>query len=352
MGQLKRGPTQLFPTKIEHSGPTAVLSSRVYCHGSLGRISAAPEAFNGFRSAPMTRLFQTLAIDYMVLFRVFPLLSYTVEDHLAIATHGHGSYTELAIITGGTALHHSPAGAAPISTGDVLSIPIGHAHGYSDCEQLSLINVMFDPEEMALPPQWQSQIPGYDSAFAFQAHSSAAAGFVSSFRLSEGALARAIELCSRIHDEIVERRAGYRVAAKALFCMLMVELCRREGASESPVSDVMIRLSGLLAWLDRHYAERISTATMAERAHMSRSTLERSFRAAFSISPRDFLIAVRLRKAAGLLQHSDADIAEVAAKVGIEDPSYLARLFKKHRGLSPSSYRKRTRSRQERLKPP
>jgi AraC-like DNA-binding protein len=289
----------------------------------------------------MTRLFAPLAVDYPALFRVFPMVPYPVEDHVPFASHGHGRCAELAIIAGGTALHHSAAGTTAISRGDVLFVPVGHSHAYSECKQLSLVNLKFDPEEAALPPQWQSHIPGYHTAFALQGNPPAASGFVSCFRLGEAGLLRAIDLCRRIHNEVVEQRAGYRAAAKALFCMLMVELCRHEGTSESPVSDAMIRLSGLLGWLDRHYGERISTASMAERAHMSRSTLERHFRAAFNMSPRDFLIELRLRKAAELLQHSDEDIAQIAAMVGIEDPNYLGRLFKKHHGLSPRSFRKK-----------
>jgi AraC-like DNA-binding protein len=289
----------------------------------------------------MSSPFRPLAVDYLEFIKIFPLLVYPVEEHRPIASHRHGRFAELAIITDGSARHQSEAGWEPISKGDVLAIPVGRSHGYGDCEHMSLINILFDPHEMALPLNWQSQIPGYDSAFAFHEQSSAAARLVSRFRLSEQGLARAVQLCARIHDETVEQRGGYQAAAKGLFCVLLAELCRHEGTSESPVSEAMIRLSDLLGWLNRNYGRQISTAVMADYAHMSRSTLERHFREAFGKPPREFLIELRLRKAAELLHFTDADVGEVAAQVGLSDPSHFARLFRKHRGVSPSEYRKR-----------
>lgn len=292
----------------------------------------------------MSGLFRPIAVDYLAFIKAFPLLVYPVEEHRPIVSHRHGKFAELAIIADGSARHHFEAGSELISKGDVLAIPVGRSHGYGECEHLSLINVLFDPYEMAMPLQWQGQIPGYDSAFAFHTQSSAAARLVSRFRLGEHGLARAIDLCARIHDETLEQRAGYQAAAKGLFSALVAELCRHEGTSESPVSEAMVRLSDLLGWLNRNYGRHISTAIMAEYAHMSRSTLERHFRAAFGKPPREFLIELRIRKAEELLVYTDAEVSEVAVQVGMSDPSHFARLFRKERGISPSEFRKRAAS--------
>lgn len=57
------------------------------------------------------------------------------------------------------------------------------------------------------------------------------------------------------------------------------------------------------------------------------------------LSPIDYLIKVRVDKAAALLLDTDASLTEIAAGVGYQDPYYLGRLFKKHKGISPSKFK-------------
>ena len=54
----------------------------------------------------------------------------------------------------------------------------------------------------------------------------------------------------------------------------------------------------------------------------------------------------RLERARQLLDHSDRSIAEVAAAVGIEDPGYFSRWFKRNTALSPSGLRRAFRQQQ------
>lgn len=57
------------------------------------------------------------------------------------------------------------------------------------------------------------------------------------------------------------------------------------------------------------------------------------------MSPIDYLIKVRIEKAAALLTETDATLKEISMGVGYQDPSYLGRLFKKYKGVSPLRYR-------------
>ena len=57
------------------------------------------------------------------------------------------------------------------------------------------------------------------------------------------------------------------------------------------------------------------------------------------ISPQEYLLDYRIRKACELLQNTDLPIAHIARSVGYEDSLYFSRLFKQHMKSSPSSYR-------------
>ena len=76
---------------------------------------------------------------------------------------------------------------------------------------------------------------------------------------------------------------------------------------------------------------------------VSLNHFNRLFRKYHKSSPHHSVIQARMRKAADLLLHSDASVAEIALTVGVENEFYFSRLFKKQFALSPSSYRKEFR---------
>ncbi len=62
------------------------------------------------------------------------------------------------------------------------------------------------------------------------------------------------------------------------------------------------------------------------------------------ISPRQYIINIRMTKAKDLLVNSLFQISEVARLSGYENPLYFSRLFKKTWGMSPKEYKKQNLS--------
>ena len=56
------------------------------------------------------------------------------------------------------------------------------------------------------------------------------------------------------------------------------------------------------------------------------------------------LQAMRIEKAAGLLERSDQNIGEIADALGFSSQFYFSRIFKQSYGVSPSAYRKAFRA--------
>ena len=46
-----------------------------------------------------------------------------------------------------------------------------------------------------------------------------------------------------------------------------------------------------------------------------------------------------MKHAASLLEFTDMPISQIAEKVGINDPLYFSKKFKKHFGISPTEYK-------------
>lgn len=63
------------------------------------------------------------------------------------------------------------------------------------------------------------------------------------------------------------------------------------------------------------------------------------FRKETGTSPHHFLISHRIEHACKLMQQSSLPIQKIAIQSGFKDPLYFSKLFRKYKGMSPSTYR-------------
>lgn len=88
-----------------------------------------------------------------------------------------------------------------------------------------------------------------------------------------------------------------------------------------------------------NYPNKIKIDALADQIGITRNYLAKSFQKELGISPQEFLIKLRMEKAAELLTNSSLAINEVAAKVGYPDPLAFSKKFKETYGMSPKAYR-------------
>lgn len=90
-------------------------------------------------------------------------------------------------------------------------------------------------------------------------------------------------------------------------------------------------------YMDEHYAEKIDLPQIAREAFLSTFHFIRIFKKLYGITPHQYLIAVRIKKAKELLR-TNSNITEVCYSVGFTSATSFATLFKKISGISPSAY--------------
>ncbi len=73
---------------------------------------------------------------------------------------------------------------------------------------------------------------------------------------------------------------------------------------------------------------------------VSRSNLYRFFQNHFGLSPKQYLIKLRLNKALRLLVEDELSVKEIALSCGFLDDKYFSRIFKSKYGYPPSQLRK------------
>ncbi len=92
--------------------------------------------------------------------------------------------------------------------------------------------------------------------------------------------------------------------------------------------------------------EEFDVETLAAELTMSYTQLHRKLKALTNQSSKQFILSIRLQRAADLLKKNAATISEIAYQTGFGDPSYFTRRFKKHFGCSPSVYSQKEKARQ------
>ena len=104
---------------------------------------------------------------------------------------------------------------------------------------------------------------------------------------------------------------------------------------------VLHRMKMLLSYIDTHYMEDIGNPDLMELCHCSESVLLRSFRQVIGTSPIQYLLQVRIQKAAEMLLTTNEKSYGVALACGFRDVSYFTKMFKRYMGATPMEYRKR-----------
>ncbi len=83
----------------------------------------------------------------------------------------------------------------------------------------------------------------------------------------------------------------------------------------------------------------IGVQDVLARTGMSRSTLERRFRAALGHSPHDEIICARIARVKVLLRDTNRSVRQIAEDAGFEHSEYLMVQFKRETGVTPTEWR-------------
>lgn len=87
--------------------------------------------------------------------------------------------------------------------------------------------------------------------------------------------------------------------------------------------------------------ESLNVEKLAEVACVSVSSLFKKMKATIGVSPNEFIMISRLRKATDLLKDEDLSIEQVSIMVGFRSHAYFSTCFKKQFGVSPKLYREK-----------
>ena len=86
--------------------------------------------------------------------------------------------------------------------------------------------------------------------------------------------------------------------------------------------------------------EKLSVAVMSEKFGISETYLGRYFKKQANETLQDYISKYRIKLVENRLMYSDLRVGEIANELGFNDESHLNKIFKKHKGITPSLFRK------------
>ncbi len=159
-----------------------------------------------------------------------------------------------------------------------------------------------------------------------------------------------------VMNRILRERLKFQVWGDFLSCLLIMELfvllsrtLKQEW--EQSAKNRNLKLHELLniakEYIDNNYAKELTLSQVAKYIYLSDSYFAHSFKDKFGISPKSYILKIRVEEAKALLANTDLRIADVARSVGFSSQQRFNDIFRKYTQMTPLRYRQKKK--QERM---
>ena len=119
----------------------------------------------------------------------------------------------------------------------------------------------------------------------------------------------------------------------------VTETLSRIGRTEENIDSIIYKVK---QYIDQNYSTNLSLDALATMVHLSPSYFSKLFKREMGENLSTYILNTRVERAKFLLRTTDKKAYEIAEAVGIYDPVYFSKIFKKSTGLKPKEYRERS----------
>lgn len=264
---------------------------------------------NPFRDSPFVRFTQISSIP-----RAFPWTTYP---------HFHAKEYEIVFIVRGKGSLQLPGVSHPLEAGAIALIPPNIAHYYQAKEGIPLAHyaIRFSILENGSP--------------LASALGRAQPVFVQSKRFAQ------IKLLLDMQKQFAKENDGMIDQKVQTLCLLILELVQEELAQsgEEITTYAPEYANDVLIYLQNHTYSKVTLEDISFHFSLSQSHLSRVFLKTYHISPINYLISCRMRKARAYILNDDLPSAEIAHRLAYKTTYHFTKTFEKFHGCRPEEYR-------------
>ncbi|MCL1878440.1 MAG: AraC family transcriptional regulator [Defluviitaleaceae bacterium] len=140
----------------------------------------------------------------------------------------------------------------------------------------------------------------------------------------------------KLSEDFLARSPGYIMRSRARL-MLVLQRFMEMLVYEIDTHRFDPRVKQAIRFVTEHYAEHLKISEVAAAVSLNPVYFGTLFRRETRMTFRDYLNTIRINQAEDMLRAGKWNVTEVAAHCGFSDVFYFSRLFKKYKGIPPSS---------------
>lgn len=99
-------------------------------------------------------------------------------------------------------------------------------------------------------------------------------------------------------------------------------------------------IDSILHFIDENLSENLTSALLADKMHLSKDRFYHVFKEQTGVSPVNYILTARIKKACELMENTDMTIQEIALECNFCTSSYFTKKFSEYMKITPSEYRK------------
>lgn len=126
------------------------------------------------------------------------------------------------------------------------------------------------------------------------------------------------------------------VHLKRMYERNMQNSSNKQSSSEDNASYI---LNQLISYIDNHFSEDITLASLAEQVDMNPVYISSLFKKNFGFTFKEYLLKLRIEKATQLLKITSSTVEKIAFECGFHSSNHFCKTFKRLVGMSPLMFR-------------
>lgn len=250
------------------------------------------------------------------------------------SVHRHDHY-EIFVFAQGEGTHMIDLRSYPFHAPCMHVVEAGQVHHLVRSGATEGFVIMFEPTAVTDPQRFKDMRRMYD-ALADRPHKA----------LSADRLATMLSLADAIERELIAQEDGYDRVLENYLGIALTKCAQWAVGGNGPAVakdafDIVGRFKQLV---EKNFAALKQVSEYAEQLSVTPGYLNEKVKERLGTNASGYIHARLLLEAKRLLLHSELSVKEAGFALGMQDPAYFTRWFKKVEGFTPADYRSRVRN--------
>lgn len=149
-------------------------------------------------------------------------------------------------------------------------------------------------------------------------------------------------------NRILKEKASDQLGSELLDYLMLMELfvlisralkAEWENSIKNKSPKIKELMHSAIQFVHNNYEREISITDIAKYVFLSPSYFTRAFKEDTGLSPMQYLLNIRIKRACELLEETDLKVGEIAHSVGFSNQQRFNDMFKKQKNMTPMQYR-------------